>query len=190
MAENRKEDELTYKEVLHLWAETKIGVGKMPKGFTTPGSGVMSIDLHGTRQMCARIVETHDGYTPAFGELLIRFMFQGVPRFEQMMQCEDFKGSLAKHLIEHPVYFLFKVDQPAQKPSEYKQTELAKELGFKTVMGARLWMLNHGYKVPGVNQFGSSWYMVHSAFTALKAFRKEFLKKEQEEPTFLEDIAS
>jgi hypothetical protein len=190
MAENRKEDELTYKEVLHLWAETKIGVGKMPKGFTTPGSGVMSIDLHGTRQMCARIVETHDGYTPAFGELLIRFMFQGVPRFEQMMQCEDFKGSLAKHLIEHPVYFLFKVDQPAQKPSEYKQTELAKELGFSHAKGAQKWMLNHGYRVPGVNQFGASWYMVRSAFVALKAYRKDFLKKEREEENFLEDIAS
>ena len=185
-----KKAELSYGEVLHMWAETHIGVGKMPKGFSPKQCGGTTADVHGTREMCARIVETFPGYSKDFGKLLIRYMFQGVEHYDEMKRCEDFQGALALSLIEHPVYFMFKSDEPTTEPTEYTQTKLAEALGFSHAKGAQKWMLAHGCDVPGVNQFGASWWMVDDAFKALKKFRENFLKKDRQNTSFPEEDSS
>jgi len=168
MRKKRKGHLLSYGEVLHLWAETKIGVGKMPKGFSPSSTGGANIDMHGTRQMCARIVETHEGYTEELGTLLIRYIFHGVPDYDQMLRCEEFKSSLAKSIIEHPVYFLFQPEKSRVEPQEYTLTKLKEELGFDHVQECKRFMERQHMIVTGLGRDRGRWYLGEGVFKILQ----------------------
>lgn len=173
MSKKKKGDKLDYREVLHFWAETKIGVGKMPKGFAPTQKGGMNVDMHGTRQMCARIVETHEGYTEELGNLLVRYMFQGVPEYEQMERCEVFKDSFAKSVADRPVYLLFLTHGARVEPQEYTLTKLKEELGFKHVQECKRFMERQHMTIFGLGRDRGRWYLGAGVLAILKKNSKK-----------------